>query len=85
VVKDAIVLLTHLNELRKQRPETDLRQLVAGVLPIAYGLGGANLFMAPMALTLGYGLIFATTLTLILVPCLYMIGQDVRKLFIKKK
>jgi multidrug efflux pump subunit AcrB len=104
VVNDAIVLLTHVNELRKQRPEADLRQLVAegasdrlraitltttttvaGVLPIAYGLGGTNLFMAPMALTLGYGLIFATTLTLILVPCMYMIGDDMRRLLRKKK
>jgi multidrug efflux pump subunit AcrB len=54
---------------------------VAGVLPLAYGLGGASLFIAPMALTLGYGLIFSTTLTLILIPCLYRIGVDVARLF----
>jgi len=50
----------------------------AGMLPLAYGLGGHDLYMAPMALVLGYGLLFATPLTLLLVPSLYLIGQDVR-------
>jgi hypothetical protein len=31
-----------------------------------------------MALALAYGLIFATPLTLVLVPCLYIVGQDIR-------
>ena len=31
---------------------------VAGLLPLAYGLGGADLFIAPMALAIGYGLLF---------------------------
>ena len=38
-------------------------------------------FFSPMALALGYGLLFATPITLILVPSLYMIGHDIRKLF----
>jgi hypothetical protein len=33
-----------------------------------------------MALALGYGILFATPLTLVLIPCLYTIGQDIRKL-----
>jgi hypothetical protein len=33
-----------------------------------------------MALVLGYGLLFSTPLTLLLVPCLYLIGQDMRRL-----
>ena len=37
--------------------------------------------MAPMALVLGYGLIFATLLTLVLVPSLYVIGNDIGRLF----
>lgn len=43
---------------------------VAGLLPLAYGLGGFGPFIAPMALALGYGLLLATPLTLALVPCL---------------
>jgi len=54
---------------------------VAGLLPLAYGLGGQDIYMSPMALALGYGLLFATPITLILVPSLYMIGHDIKKLF----
>ena len=53
---------------------------VAGLLPLAYGLGGEDIMMGPMALALGYGLLFATPITLVLVPSLYMIGYDIRKL-----
>ena len=56
---------------------------VVALLPLAYGIGGTAIFMAPMALALGWGLIFATPLTLILVPCLYMVGHDVNKIFKK--
>jgi multidrug efflux pump subunit AcrB len=58
---------------------------VAGLLPLAYGWGGTSLYMSPMALTLGYGLLFATPVTLILVPSLYLIFWDLERLFKKKK
>lgn len=48
---------------------------VAGVMPTAYGLGGADALLSPMSLALGYGLIFATTITLVLVPSLYVIRR----------
>jgi multidrug efflux pump subunit AcrB len=54
---------------------------VAGILPLAYGLGGTSLYMGPMALTLGFGLLFATPVTLVLVPCLYMIFYDIGRIF----
>ncbi len=50
---------------------------VAGLLPLAYGLGGSDPFIAPMVLALGYGVLLATPLTLALVPCLYMIHEDI--------
>ncbi len=53
---------------------------VAGVLPMAYGVGGVDPFVAPMALALGYGILFATPLTLILLPCLYMVRHDFGKI-----
>jgi hypothetical protein len=37
--------------------------------------------MIPMALSLGYGIVFATAITLIIVPCLYMILEDVKRAF----
>jgi len=54
---------------------------VAGLMPLAYGLGGADPYMGPMALALGWGLLFATPLTLVLVPCAFMVGHDVAGLF----
>ncbi|MCA9402093.1 MAG: efflux RND transporter permease subunit, partial [Candidatus Omnitrophica bacterium] len=54
---------------------------VAGLLPLAYGWGGADPFIAPMAMSLGYGVFLATPLTLILIPCLYAIGEDIRTRF----
>jgi multidrug efflux pump subunit AcrB len=62
---------------------------VAGLVPLAYGIGGSDPFIAPMALALGYGLLFATPLTLLLVPCLYMIRHDLlnisSRIFRRKK
>jgi multidrug efflux pump subunit AcrB len=61
---------------------------VVGLVPLAYGIGGSDPFIAPMALALGYGLLFATPLTLVLIPSLYMIRFDIgnltRKLFRRK-
>ncbi len=35
-------------------------------------------FMIPMALSLGFGIVFATVITLALVPCLYLIIEDIK-------
>ena len=53
---------------------------IAALIPLAYGIGGTDPYMAPIALALGYGLLLATPLTLILVPCLYMIFHDIGRL-----
>lgn len=39
-------------------------------------------FLIPMALSLGYGILFATSITLILVPSFYLIVEDARGLFV---
>jgi multidrug efflux pump subunit AcrB len=36
-------------------------------------------FLIPMALSLGFGIVFATLITLILVPAFYMILEDLRR------
>jgi multidrug efflux pump subunit AcrB len=58
---------------------------VSGLIPLAYGIGGTDEWMAPMALTLGYGILFATPLTLVLVPCLYVVRNDLARLFRRKR
>ena len=35
-------------------------------------------FLVPMAVSLGFGIIFATSITLILIPTLYRILEDVK-------
>ena len=52
----------------------------AGLLPMAYGLGGTDPFMAPMALAMGWGIFLATPITLVLLPCLLLIQDDVARL-----
>ena len=41
---------------------------VGGLSTVAYGIGGKDPFLVPMALTICWGLIFATMLTLIVIP-----------------
>ena len=38
-------------------------------------------FMIPMAISLGYGILFATLITLLLVPSLYLIIEDAKRWF----
>ncbi len=58
---------------------------LAGVLPLIYGFGGKDAFLQPMVMALGYGLLFGTFVTLILLPCLYSINLDVSNWFTKLK
>ena len=39
-------------------------------------------FLVPMAVSLGFGILFATVIVLVLVPCFYLIVEDVRGLYI---
>ena len=51
---------------------------VAGLGTVAYGIGGSDPFLKPMALAMSWGLLFATLLTLIVVPCVYLIAEDIK-------
>ena len=51
----------------------------AGLFPTAYGIGGYDSQIAPMTMALAWGLVFATLLTLLLIPALYMIEKDIRR------
>jgi multidrug efflux pump subunit AcrB len=98
VVNDSLVLVNHINRLRKSRPGDKLIDIVsdgaadrlravvltslttvAGLLPLAYGIGGSDPFIAPMALAMGFGLLFATPITLALIPSMYLIANDFKR------
>lgn len=44
---------------------------VAAVFPTAYGWAGYDAMLAEMMMAMSWGLLFGTTITLVLVPCLY--------------
>ena len=50
---------------------------VGGLSTVAYGIGGKDPFLVPMALSICWGLTFATLLTLIVIPCIYSIVDDI--------
>jgi multidrug efflux pump subunit AcrB len=52
---------------------------IAGLMPTIYGWGGYEPFIVPAAIALAYGLLFATFLTLAVVPALYLVGDDVKR------
>ncbi|GGA81902.1 multidrug resistance protein [Neiella marina] len=53
----------------------------AGVLPIMFETSLQARFVIPMAVALGFAVMFATVITLVLVPCLYLILEDISALF----
>ncbi len=52
-----------------------------GLAPMIFETSRQARFLIPMAISLGYGLVFATAIILVLVPSLYMIVEDVNNLF----
>ncbi|MCA9049632.1 MAG: efflux RND transporter permease subunit, partial [Planctomycetaceae bacterium] len=49
----------------------------AGLIPLMFETSFQAKFLIPMAVTLTFGLLFATVLTLVIVPCLNLIREDI--------
>ena len=49
-----------------------------GLLPMLFETSTQAQFVIPMALSLSFGIVFATSITLILIPCLYRVIYDLR-------
>ncbi|NCN28158.1 efflux RND transporter permease subunit [bacterium] len=56
---------------------------VAGLFPTAYGIGGLEKFVQPIAMALAWGLIVGSVLTSIFLPASIAISDDIRKGFEK--
>ena len=52
-----------------------------GLLPMIFETSRQARFMIPMAISLGFGILFATGITLLLIPSLTMILEDLGRLF----
>jgi multidrug efflux pump subunit AcrB len=51
-----------------------------GLLPIQLETSIQAQFVKPMAISIAFGVLFATAVTLFLVPVLYYVGRDIRQL-----
>lgn len=77
----------NLHDALAQAASTRLRAVVVtslttvgGLFPTAYGIGGYDSVLVPMTLALAWGLVSATILSLIWVPCGYAILDDLKRL-----
>ena len=93
VVNDSILLLDYTNNKRREgvnahdavcEAGTRRRPIMlttlttfGGLMPMIFETSRQARFMIPMAISLGYGLLFATCLCLLLIPCLYLILNDI--------
>ncbi len=50
-----------------------------GLIPIMFETSKQAKFLIPMAISIGFGVLFATFVTLLIVPALYLIIEDVKK------
>ncbi len=51
-----------------------------GLMPMIFETSRQARFLIPMAISLGFGILFATLIALLLVPCLYLMIEDLRRL-----
>lgn len=52
-----------------------------GLMPLIFETSLQAQYIIPMAISLGFGILFSTAIILVLVPCLYMILEDMQKLY----
>jgi len=57
----------------------------AGLMPMLLEDDVQARFLIPMAVSLGFGILFATVITLFLVPCVYLVLEDLRNLLTRRK
>ncbi|MBQ4837191.1 efflux RND transporter permease subunit [Pseudoalteromonas luteoviolacea] len=56
-----------------------------GLVPIMFESSLQAQFVIPTAISLSFSVVFATVVTLVLVPCLYVVIEDIKRLFILLK
>jgi multidrug efflux pump subunit AcrB len=56
-----------------------------GLIPIIFETSMQAKIVIPMAVSLAFGVLFATLITIVLIPCLYVIVGDIYKVFTGKK
>ena len=93
VINDSLVMVHYVNKRTKDTPIMEAAKLAGtarfrailltslttfvGLLPILFERSLQAQFLKPMAIAIGFGVLFATFITLLLVPCLYLILNDI--------
>ncbi|MEG9328024.1 efflux RND transporter permease subunit [Salinimicrobium catena] len=101
VVNDSLIMIDYANKKRESLSvydaihEAGLRRFrpimlttlttFGGLTPIILETSSQAYYLIPMAISLGFGIIFATSIILIIVPCLYLIQADLRSLILNRK
>jgi len=94
VVNDSLIMVDYANRLRREHPALEAIKLAGvrrfrpillttlttfgGLSPIIFETSRQAQFLIPMAISLGFGILFATGIILVLVPCFYMAVEDLR-------
>jgi len=92
VVNDSLIMIDFANRKRRETSAFDaihqagLRRFrpillttlttFGGLTPIILETSRQAYYLIPMAISLGFGIVFATAIILVLVPCLYMVLED---------
>ncbi|HEY4974334.1 MAG TPA: efflux RND transporter permease subunit, partial [Steroidobacteraceae bacterium] len=77
--KDRVTALVESGHKRARPIVMTTVAMVAGMMPVAMGLGGAEGFQAPMAIAVIGGLITSTGLTLVMVPAVFCWIDDLER------
>ncbi|NIQ96359.1 MAG: efflux RND transporter permease subunit, partial [Desulfuromonadales bacterium] len=101
VVNDSLIMIDYANRKRSGRSafeaihEAGLRRFrpivlttfttFGGLTPIILEKSRQAYYLIPMAISLGFGILFATAIILLLVPCLYMALEDILALVKNEK
>ncbi len=96
VVNDSLIMIDYANRQRAHQTAFEsihqagirrFRPIIlttlttfGGLTPIIFETSRQAYYLIPMAISLGFGIIFATSIILVLVPCLYMALEDVTNL-----
>jgi multidrug efflux pump subunit AcrB len=92
VVNDSLIMIHYANKRRAMHSAFDaihqagLRRFrpialttlttFGGLTPIILESSRQAAYLIPMAISLGFGIVFATSIILVIVPCLYLVVED---------
>jgi multidrug efflux pump subunit AcrB len=101
VINDALIMIDYANRCRADHSAVEAILLAGvrrfrpimlttlttfgGLMPLIFENSLQAQYIIPMAISLGCGILFATAVILVLVPCLYMMLEDIQGLLPSKK